>query len=355
MTTRIQLRRDLSTNWSNVNPILAEGEVGFETDTLKFKLGNNSHWNEILAYANVVPSDFNTIADGFVELIDIGAAGGVVGLDLDKNAIIPGSSIIIEGSTNNAYETTLVAEDPTADRTLTLPNKDGSIALVSDIPSITIEQIDVNGDPVESYTNITTIQFDEDSGFDVLNPSTGTATIKLNSTFKYWEIDGQPGLIANGLDTVNFLTGSGINLVADNTDGAKTFTIEVDNTIATETYADSAASSLATNIGLKTNNLEATVSGIESITTVDSSDDTEWRTLKYLIQMTYSSEIHSTEVLLANDGSNLLVSEYGDIYTTSPLGSISADKVDGIINLKITPESGKTPLSVRFFRTGIKA
>ena len=35
---------------------------------------------------------------------------------------IGGSGIIFEGSTADAYETTLVAKDPTADATITIPN-----------------------------------------------------------------------------------------------------------------------------------------------------------------------------------------------------------------------------------------
>lgn len=48
MTTRIQLRRDDSSNWDILDPALAEGEIGFETDTGKFKIGNGSDlWSEL--------------------------------------------------------------------------------------------------------------------------------------------------------------------------------------------------------------------------------------------------------------------------------------------------------------------
>ena len=51
MATRIQFRRDLAANWITNNPILLAGEIGIETDTLKFKIGNGSRWNDIPAYA----------------------------------------------------------------------------------------------------------------------------------------------------------------------------------------------------------------------------------------------------------------------------------------------------------------
>jgi len=48
-----------------------------------------------------------------------------------------GESIVFEGATADAYETTLAVTDPTADRTITLPNATGTVALTSDIPSST--------------------------------------------------------------------------------------------------------------------------------------------------------------------------------------------------------------------------
>jgi len=43
------------------------------------------------------------------------------------------TSIVFEGATANAFETTLTVTDPTADRTITLPNTSGTVALTSDI------------------------------------------------------------------------------------------------------------------------------------------------------------------------------------------------------------------------------
>jgi hypothetical protein len=50
--TKIQLRRGLAADWTSTNPTLAAGEIGFETNTGKFKIGTNglTAWND-LAYA----------------------------------------------------------------------------------------------------------------------------------------------------------------------------------------------------------------------------------------------------------------------------------------------------------------
>ena len=45
--------------------------------------------------------------------------------------------IVFEGATADDYETTLQVTEPTADRTITLPNASGTVALTSDIPSLT--------------------------------------------------------------------------------------------------------------------------------------------------------------------------------------------------------------------------
>jgi len=47
----LQLRRDTAANWASVNPILASGEIGYETDTDQFKFGNGtSTWNQLTEY-----------------------------------------------------------------------------------------------------------------------------------------------------------------------------------------------------------------------------------------------------------------------------------------------------------------
>ena len=52
LKTRIALRNDLAANWTGNNPILLSGELGIETDTGYFKIGDGGHnWND-LTYAN---------------------------------------------------------------------------------------------------------------------------------------------------------------------------------------------------------------------------------------------------------------------------------------------------------------
>jgi hypothetical protein len=135
MAVRIQLRRDTAANWTSNNPVLRQGEIGIETDTFKMKVGNGSStWAQITQYMNIVPDGNLTIED-YIPTSDIGAEDGVVGLS-SYNAIIPGSSIILEGSTANAHETTLTVTDPTEDRTITFPNATGTVALAENVAAL---------------------------------------------------------------------------------------------------------------------------------------------------------------------------------------------------------------------------
>ena len=48
MSTQIQIRRDTTANWESVNPVLADGEIGYDTTANKFKVGNGTDaWLDI--------------------------------------------------------------------------------------------------------------------------------------------------------------------------------------------------------------------------------------------------------------------------------------------------------------------
>ncbi len=56
MVARIQIRRDTSADWTSTNPTLSQGELGYETNTDKFKIGDGATtWNN-LGYVIYTPS-----------------------------------------------------------------------------------------------------------------------------------------------------------------------------------------------------------------------------------------------------------------------------------------------------------
>lgn len=49
--TVIKLRRGTASQWTSANPVLAAGEIGLETDTLRTKYGNGSSTWTALSYS----------------------------------------------------------------------------------------------------------------------------------------------------------------------------------------------------------------------------------------------------------------------------------------------------------------
>lgn len=162
----IQLRSDTAANWASVNPTLAVGETGFETDTGKFKIGTGSTaWNSLLyaTDASEITGSFpsltvtgNVNVDSGTLYVDV--TNNRVGinrtnpsqpLDVLGNAKIVGNAYVdsglldvrtfsifdgvrIQGRSGgtSGYAVTLTPDTLTTNRTLTLPNADGTAALV---------------------------------------------------------------------------------------------------------------------------------------------------------------------------------------------------------------------------------
>ena len=111
----MQQRRGTAAQWISTNsgngPILAAGEIGYESDTNKFKIGDGTnHWINL---------------DYFMDA------------DSTTNPQF-GSNIKFEGATANAFETTLAVVDPTADRTITLPDSTGTVVLADGSGNVTV-------------------------------------------------------------------------------------------------------------------------------------------------------------------------------------------------------------------------
>jgi hypothetical protein len=49
MAFRVQIRRDTTLNWNTNDPILLDGEFGYETDTGRYKIGNGIDvWSDLI-------------------------------------------------------------------------------------------------------------------------------------------------------------------------------------------------------------------------------------------------------------------------------------------------------------------
>lgn len=78
-----QFRRDSAANWTSANPVLADGEMGLESDTHKAKIGDGvTPWTGLLYAdfgAGVVGPKGDPGAPGQIRFTGEGAPGTIVG------------------------------------------------------------------------------------------------------------------------------------------------------------------------------------------------------------------------------------------------------------------------------------
>ena len=98
-----------------------------------------------IAASTVLPA--NSLEDFRIEFTNL--ISDVTGLSATNKFE---DSIIFEGSTDDAYETTLTVTDPTADRTITLPNATGTLLVGSDG---VVEGSMLNNDVISGQTALT--------------------------------------------------------------------------------------------------------------------------------------------------------------------------------------------------------
>jgi hypothetical protein len=85
----------------------------------------------------VSSSDVQNSLGDYIPLTALGQPSGPAELNPDGDLLIPQDKIIFEGATADDHELTLQSPDVTSDITVTLPNSTGTIALTSEIPSLT--------------------------------------------------------------------------------------------------------------------------------------------------------------------------------------------------------------------------
>ena len=120
MSVRIQMRRGTTSEWNTADPILNEGEIGYNSTLTSFKIGDGtSLWSNLDYYQ--AAADITPIEIGAIAATEKGAADGVAILDANKN-VVTALSVVFEGATANDFETLLTVTEPASDITISLPN-----------------------------------------------------------------------------------------------------------------------------------------------------------------------------------------------------------------------------------------
>lgn len=166
--TKLQLRRSVSGpagttgTWANVNPVLASGEAGVETDTGKFKIGDGTTaWNS-LVYA---PSG---LADRATNVVG-GAAGSLpyqTALDTTTTLAIGGAGttlVVNSGGTAPTWvkptiTTTYFSSTTSAELKSVLTDETGNgVAVFNDSPSLVTPTVGSAGANFTGSTSGTTV------------------------------------------------------------------------------------------------------------------------------------------------------------------------------------------------------
>jgi hypothetical protein len=102
MAYQLQLRRDTSVNWSSIDPILAQGEPGYELDTGKIKYGDGVTLWSALPYFTGGGSGGNTTPGGPINSVQFNANGSFSGSSL-LTIDIGNSNVVSTGTIVSQY------------------------------------------------------------------------------------------------------------------------------------------------------------------------------------------------------------------------------------------------------------
>jgi hypothetical protein len=137
----VTISNDLTvTNNLNTNGISTLGTIEFSGNTIRSTDSTRINVNDVFR-ANELETQ-----DGLLKFDKIGAFPRIQSTKADNVVVfdaIPAfnASIIFEGSTADTNELTITATDPTADRTITIPDVDGAFVTTGDIGTITSTMI----------------------------------------------------------------------------------------------------------------------------------------------------------------------------------------------------------------------
>lgn len=159
----MQQRRGTASQWTTGNPVLAPGEIGFETDTGKFKIGDGvKTWTALVYYASA--TELAAIVDGAPDLLNtLNELAAAIGDDANFAA-----SVTTHVSATEAHGATGAVVGTTNSQTLTNKTISGSANTLSNIAQ-------------SSVTNLITDLSALDGRLDVVEVDLGTLDTNVTS------------------------------------------------------------------------------------------------------------------------------------------------------------------------------
>jgi hypothetical protein len=213
MAIRMQQRRGTAAQWISLNegdgPILGAGEIGFESDTGKFKIGDGTnHWVDLDYFLDA--SDLSTSLGGYIPDSLLGAADGVAQLN-SSGKLVSTQIPNVDEITQDAINTALTAGTGI---TKTYDDNANTITVAVDTTAIQARVADVS-----------------DTEIGYLNGVTSSIQTQLDNKL------ASADLTEAAQDAVNtaIVAGTGLDKTYD--DAGNTITLDIDSTVATKSFA----------------------------------------------------------------------------------------------------------------------
>jgi hypothetical protein len=100
------------------------------------------------------------------------------------------------------------------------------------------------------------------------------------------------------------------------------------------------------------NSSNVVTSSIAGSQAIDAFIAADFRSAKYLVQVTSGTDYHTAEILLIHNGTTVHMTQYASIYDNVELASFDADIASGYVRLLATPTN--TGSSIRVYRTAMR-
>ena len=86
--------------------------------------------------------------------------------------------------------------------------------------------------------------------------------------------------------------------------------------------------------------------------TIDTWDKTLYTSAKYIVQVVDSGDVHTQELMVIHDGTDVYISEYGIITTAGELGVFDGVITGGNVLITFTP-TGATAMTIQTVRQSV--
>lgn len=347
MANKIQFRRDTAANWTDANPLLSQGELGYETDTTKFKLGDGtSYWND-LGYAFIPSGPQDRITSGTVALV-INADGTITAPSNVLNAgaestIVASLFLAAEGSSGTGYS---FQGDGGYDTGM-FSSGDGYLQFYNNAQQTML--VTTNG---WNLSPNKPLSFDKSSAGDAGGIQIGAMADYYSVNQLNFIVGGSDPFLFNGNGVQVYDNNGGSAIIVGNTSASgdiygiwdtNTSTGQVrvitqeQGTAVKHTWEFTEKGGFKDNVGILQNSTATNnVFGTTPIL-VASYDTAQFDSSEHAVKIRDGAYIYSAKLDVVTDGTDSWKNEYSVVANTSTLGSFAAT-IDGTqLNLTFTP------------------